>query len=67
MVARPDGLVTKMGVLGSSCRTLVAVLDVTMKRSMGLRLTEDGEQTGCRLEKEIASVRRIAGSCRSHN
>ena len=51
-MARPDGLVTKMGVFGRSCRTLVAVFDVTMKRSMGLRLTEDGEQTGWRLERK---------------
>ena len=57
MVPRPDGLVTKMGVLGSNCRTLVAVFDVTMKRSMGLRLIEDGEQTGWRLETKQTNVR----------
>ena len=56
VVPRPDGLVTKMGVLGSNCRTLVAVFDVTMKRSMGLRLIEDGEQTGWRLETKQTTV-----------
>ncbi len=51
--ARPDdcGLLTKMGVLGSSCRTAAAaaLLDDTMKRSIegGRRLdTADGEHTG---------------------
>jgi hypothetical protein len=31
----PDGLETKMGVFGKSCRTLEAALEVTMKRSIG--------------------------------
>ena len=52
--ARQDGLDTNMGIVGISCRTLDPGLDATMNKSIGRRISPDGEhETGCKLQIRV--------------
>ena len=45
---------TNMGIVGISCRTLDPGLDATMNKSIGRRISPDGEhETGCKLQIRV--------------